>query len=305
MTASRPPCRTIPGHDRFPGDSCLGRDRVRHRPCGRHRRRPFRRGLRRLRPGHAVRERPTLHPRRRQLPGARLRQRRGHAPLRLAAPRARTCYDAAGRSYIDYVGSWGPMLLGHAHPEVIAAVQVAAENGLSFGAHRRGLETEMAERICALVPSIETVRMCSSGTEATMSAHARGARVHRPRRHPEVRGLLPRPFGPPARQGRLRGAHDGRAELARAFRPTPPSTPSPCPSTTRTAVRALFAERGDTLACVIVEPICRQHELRGAGAGLPRGAPGALHRARHGADLRRGDDRLPRRRAAARRSATA
>jgi len=78
-------------------------------------------------------------------------------------------YDTDDRQFIDYVGSWGPMLLGHAHPEVIAAVQVAAENGLSFGAPTR-LEVTMAEMICNIVPSIELVRMCSSGTEATMSA---------------------------------------------------------------------------------------------------------------------------------------
>jgi len=78
-------------------------------------------------------------------------------------------YDTENRKYIDYIGSWGPMLLGHAHPEVIAAVQVAAEHGLSFGAPTE-LEVQMAELICDIVPSIESVRMCSSGTEATMSA---------------------------------------------------------------------------------------------------------------------------------------
>lgn len=77
--------------------------------------------------------------------------------------------DTDGQQYIDYVGSWGPMILGHSHPEVINAVKVAAEKGLSFGAPTV-IETIMAEKVCALVPSIEKIRMVSSGTEATMSA---------------------------------------------------------------------------------------------------------------------------------------
>ncbi|MBE2295838.1 MAG: glutamate-1-semialdehyde 2,1-aminomutase [Phycisphaerales bacterium] len=78
-------------------------------------------------------------------------------------------YDEDGRRYIDYVGSWGPMIVGHAHPTVVHAVQAAAVNGLSFGAPTE-METIMARRICELVPSMELTRMCNSGTEATMSA---------------------------------------------------------------------------------------------------------------------------------------
>lgn len=78
-------------------------------------------------------------------------------------------WDADDKQYIDYVGSWGPAILGHAHPEVIKAVQNAAAHGLSFGAPTQG-EIEMAEEICKLMPSIEQVRLVSSGTEATMSA---------------------------------------------------------------------------------------------------------------------------------------
>src|SRR4249919_224487 len=78
-------------------------------------------------------------------------------------------WDADGKRYIDYVGSWGPAILGHAHPEVVAAVQRAAELGLSFGAPT-ATELQMAETLCRLVPSIEQVRLVSSGTEATMSA---------------------------------------------------------------------------------------------------------------------------------------
>lgn len=78
-------------------------------------------------------------------------------------------WDADGKRYIDYVGSWGPAILGHAHPAVVAAVQRAAASGLSFGAPTAA-ELEMAELICRLIPSIEQVRLVSSGTEATMSA---------------------------------------------------------------------------------------------------------------------------------------
>ena len=78
-------------------------------------------------------------------------------------------YDEDDRRYIDYVGSWGPMIAGHAHPAVISAVQNSAINGLSFGAPT-ALETVMARRIGELMPSIERVRLCNSGTEATMSA---------------------------------------------------------------------------------------------------------------------------------------
>ncbi|MES2298889.1 MAG: glutamate-1-semialdehyde 2,1-aminomutase [Pseudomonadota bacterium] len=85
-------------------------------------------------------------------------------------------WDADGKRYIDYIGSWGPAIVGHAHPQVVAAVQEAAARGLSFGAPTEG-EIEMAEEICRILPSIEQVRLVSSGTEATMSALrlARGA----------------------------------------------------------------------------------------------------------------------------------
>jgi glutamate-1-semialdehyde 2,1-aminomutase len=78
-------------------------------------------------------------------------------------------YDTSDKQYIDYVGSWGPMILGHSHPDVIAAVKKAVDNGLSFGAPTE-IETLMADKICEIMPSIKMVRMVSSGTEATMSA---------------------------------------------------------------------------------------------------------------------------------------
>ena len=93
-------------------------------------------------------------------------------------------WDAEDRRYIDYIGSWGPAIVGHAHPKVVQAVQEAAARGLSFGAPTEG-EIEMAEEICKLVPSIEQVRLVSSGTEATMSALrlARGATKRDVQRH--------------------------------------------------------------------------------------------------------------------------
>lgn len=78
-------------------------------------------------------------------------------------------YDSEDKKYLDYVGSWGPMILGHAHPEIVKAVNDAAKCGLSFGAPTE-IETQMANKICDLMPSIEKIRMVNSGTEAAMSA---------------------------------------------------------------------------------------------------------------------------------------
>ncbi len=78
-------------------------------------------------------------------------------------------YDSEDKKYLDYVGSWGPMILGHAHPEIVKAVNAAAKCGLSFGAPTE-IETQMANKICDLMPSIEKIRMVNSGTEAAMSA---------------------------------------------------------------------------------------------------------------------------------------
>ncbi|KFB68708.1 glutamate-1-semialdehyde 2,1-aminomutase [Candidatus Accumulibacter vicinus] len=93
----------------------------------------------------------------------------GGTPRFFAAGAGARVRDVDGLSYIDYVGSWGPLILGHAHPEVVAAVQQAALSGLSFGAPTAG-EVEIAELLCELLPSLEMVRLVSSGTEATMSA---------------------------------------------------------------------------------------------------------------------------------------
>ncbi|MCW5205327.1 glutamate-1-semialdehyde 2,1-aminomutase [Desulfobulbus sp. F5] len=93
----------------------------------------------------------------------------GCDPLFVAKAQGCTITDADGNEFIDFVGSWGPMILGHGHPEVVKAIHEAVPNGTSFGAPT-ALEVELAELVCASVPSIEKVRFVSSGTEATMSA---------------------------------------------------------------------------------------------------------------------------------------
>src|SRR5262245_36916349 len=93
----------------------------------------------------------------------------GGTPIFIARAEGAHVYAEDGRRFIDYVGSWGPMILGHAHPRVVRAVQEAAARGLSFGAPTV-LETTLAAKICELMPAIELVRLVSSGTEATMSA---------------------------------------------------------------------------------------------------------------------------------------
>lgn len=177
----------------------------------------------------------------------------GGTPRFIAKARGAYIFDTDDRKYIDYVGSWGPMLLGHAHPEVIAAVQVAAESGLSFGAPTR-LEVVMAEMICDIVPSIESVRMCSSGTEATMSA---------------IR--LARGFTGRDDILKFEGCYHGHSDalLVKAGSgaltlgvPSSPGIPADTAKHTLTlpfndedALKSLFASHGDSLACVIVEPI--------------------------------------------------
>ena len=162
-------------------------------------------------------------------------------------------FDTNDKRYIDYVGSWGPMILGHAHPQVIKAVQDAATHGLSFGAPTL-LETEMAKLVCDVIPSIEQVRMTSSGTEATMSA-IRLARGYTNRSkilkfegcyHGHVDSLLVKAgsgaltFGTPSSPG-------VPAELA--------AHTLTLPFNDLASVEKLFAQQGDQIACIIVEPI--------------------------------------------------
>jgi glutamate-1-semialdehyde 2,1-aminomutase len=158
-----------------------------------------------------------------------------------------------GRKFIDYVGSWGPMILGHSHPAVLEAVIDTAKKGLSFGAPCV-LETAIAEKICALVPSIEKVRMVSSGTEATMSA-IRLARGHT-RRDKIIKF-----------EGCYHGHSDsllikaGSGALTLGV-PSSPGVPAGLAEHTITlpyndieSLQKVFATIGSQIACVIVEPI--------------------------------------------------
>ena len=157
------------------------------------------------------------------------------------------------KKYIDYVGSWGPAIVGHAHDDVVAAVCQAATKGLSFGAPSE-LENQLAERICAAIPSIEQVRMVSSGTEATMSA---------------VR--LARGFTGRDKIIKFEGCYHGHGDalLVKAGSgaltlgvPTSPGIPKSFAAQTlvqsfndEAGLREVFSEQGDEIACVIVEPI--------------------------------------------------
>jgi glutamate-1-semialdehyde 2,1-aminomutase len=161
--------------------------------------------------------------------------------------------DADDRRYVDYVASWGPMIAGHAHPQVVLAVQDAAACGLGFGAPT-ALETEMADTVCALMPSIEQVRMVNSGTEATMSA---------------IR--LARGFTGRDAIVKFEGCYHGHADslLVKAGSgaltlgvPTSPGVPADLAAHTITLdfndaeqVEATFAKLGDKIAAVIVEPV--------------------------------------------------
>ena len=158
-----------------------------------------------------------------------------------------------GKRYIDYVGSWGPMILGHGHPAVIEAVTETAKRGLSFGAPCV-LETTIAKKICALMPSIEKVRMVSSGTEATMSA------IRLARGHTGRDTII-----------KFEGCYHGHSDslLIKAGSgaltlgvPSSPGVPAALANHTVTlpyndieAVKKAFDEIGGDVACVIVEPI--------------------------------------------------
>lgn len=162
-------------------------------------------------------------------------------------------WDVDGKEYIDYINSWGPMILGHAHPEVIAAVQQAATNSLSFGAPT-GLELEMAELLNRLVPSMEQVRLVSSGTEATMSA----IRV--------ARGFTKR-----NKIIKFEGCYHGHADallvkagsgLLTFGEPSSAGVPAEVAAHTLTLdynntqmLKDTFASIGDEIACVILEPV--------------------------------------------------
>ena len=177
----------------------------------------------------------------------------GGEPVFFARGEGPWLIDVDGRRYIDYVGSWGPMILGHAHPEVVRAVQETAARGLGFGAPTE-LEVEMAELLCELVPSLERVRMVNSGTEATMSA----IRL--------ARGFTGRDL-----IVKFEGCYHGHSDslLVKAGSgaltlgvPTSPGVPADLARHTLTlpyndaaACERAFDEHGARIACVIVEPV--------------------------------------------------
>ncbi|NYT78746.1 glutamate-1-semialdehyde 2,1-aminomutase [Alcaligenaceae bacterium] len=183
----------------------------------------------------------------------------GGAPRFIERANGAYVWDADGTRYIDYVGSWGPAILGHAHPEVVRAVQEAAVGGLSFGAPTEG-EIEIAEALVARIPSIEKVRLVSSGTEATMSAIrlARGATGR-------------------SKIIKFEGCYHGHADslLVKAGsgmltfgNPTSAGVPAEFIQHTlvldfndNEAVEAAFRQHGAEIACVIVEPIAGNMNL--------------------------------------------
>jgi glutamate-1-semialdehyde 2,1-aminomutase len=177
----------------------------------------------------------------------------GGTPIFIDHAKGAYIYDNEGNAYVDYVGSWGPMILGHAHPDVIEAVKITAEKGLSFGAPTE-IETLMAQRVCELMPSIELVRMVSSGTEATMSA-IRLAKGFTGRNkivkfegcyHGHSDALLVKAgsgaltFGVPSSSGVSEAVALDTLTL---------------PYNDADAVNKLFSTHGEQIACIIVEPV--------------------------------------------------
>ncbi|MEH6457263.1 MAG: glutamate-1-semialdehyde 2,1-aminomutase [Cocleimonas sp.] len=177
----------------------------------------------------------------------------GGTPLFIKGAKGAYLFDADDNRYIDYVGSWGPMIAGHANQEVIDALKAAADNGLSYGAPTE-VEVRMAEKVSELVPSVEMVRMVSSGTEATMSA---------------IR--LARGFTGRDDIVKFEGGYHGHSDslLVKAGsgaltfgEPNSPGVPEDFAKHTITLdynnpqqVRDLFAKMGDKIACIIVEPV--------------------------------------------------
>jgi glutamate-1-semialdehyde 2,1-aminomutase len=177
----------------------------------------------------------------------------GGEPVFFARGEGPYLFDEDGHRYIDYVGSWGPMIVGHCHPEVIQAVHQMAAHGLGFGAPT-AIEVEMAEKLCSLVPSLELVRMVSSGSEATMSA---------------IR--LARAFTGRDKIVKFEGCYHGHSDslLVKAGSgaltlgvPSSPGVPAALAEHTITVsyndlvqLQDAFAEAGNAIAAVIVEPV--------------------------------------------------
>lgn len=177
----------------------------------------------------------------------------GGTPVFFSKAEGPFLFDADGKRYIDYIGSWGPMIAGHANPRVLQAVRDAIENGLSFGAPT-AIETDMAELVKTFFPSMEKLRFCSSGTEATMSA---------------IR--LARGFTGRDTIVKFEGCYHGHSDslLVKAGSgaltfgvPSSPGVPADLakhtlnlPFNDLDAAQALFEQQGDSIACLIIEPI--------------------------------------------------
>ncbi|QEH17559.1 glutamate-1-semialdehyde 2,1-aminomutase [Histophilus somni] len=177
----------------------------------------------------------------------------GGTPVFIEKANGAYIFDTEGKQYIDYVGSWGPMILGHNHPSILSAVLKTAENGLSFGTPTP-LEIELAELICQLVPSIEMVRMVNSGTEATMSA------IRLARGYTKRDKIL-----------KFEGCYHGHSDslLVKAGsgsltlgQPSSPGVPEDfakhtitCEYNNLQSVKNAFEQYPDQIACVIVEPV--------------------------------------------------
>ena len=183
----------------------------------------------------------------------------GGTPLFIARGEGQFLVDADGRRYLDFVGSWGPLILGHAHPEVIEAISAAAAHGTTFGAPCAG-EVELAERVVAAYPGIEQVRFVSSGTEAVMSAIRLARAV-------TGRDLIVK----------FSGCYHGHADhllvaagsgLATFGRPSSAGVPEAFTGCTRVvplddeaALEELFAAEGTRIAAVVIEPVPANHGL--------------------------------------------
>lgn len=191
----------------------------------------------------------------------------GMTPVFIERGQGSKVYDIDGNEYIDYIASWGPLILGHAHPQVVEALRETAEKGTSFGAPTE-LETKMAELVCERVPSVESVRMVNSGTEATMTALR-----------------LARGYTGRSKIVKFEGCYHGHADsllikagsgVATLALPDSPGVPESVAANTLTvpyndidSLKLVFEKFGEEIAAVIVEPVA-------GNMGVVPPAPGYL-----------------------------